>query len=211
MEMIKKRILIIALISILSNNYSLFSQPNITQKKWKNVYFAMVQNQDTTVIYDKWRVVNFKNFSKIGLFLKTDNTYFGSSIDGQGFKGSWELTNNKLISDNDTCEVISISNDTLYTKGHYIGFNTDGSRFRGTILVKYANDISEIYSISDGLWNNPQTWSCNCIPTPIDNVRIKFNHTVTQNQNDSKAKCWQLFIELGAKLDCKGKISISSQ
>ena len=35
-----------------------------------------------------------------------------------------------------------------------------------------------IQSIASGDWNNPSTWSCNCIPTVIDDVKVNLNHEI---------------------------------
>ncbi len=35
-----------------------------------------------------------------------------------------------------------------------------------------------IQSIVSGDWNNPTTWSCNCIPTVLDDVKVNINHEV---------------------------------
>lgn len=40
-------------------------------------------------------------------------------------------------------------------------------------------EILEIHSITDGLWSNPSTWDCDCIPGPADEVYIDPATTVT--------------------------------
>ena len=35
-----------------------------------------------------------------------------------------------------------------------------------------------IQSVASGDWNNPATWSCTCIPTVIDDVRVNLNHEI---------------------------------
>jgi photosystem II stability/assembly factor-like uncharacterized protein len=35
-----------------------------------------------------------------------------------------------------------------------------------------------IQSVASGDWNNPATWSCNCLPTVIDDVKVNPNHDI---------------------------------
>jgi GEVED domain len=35
-----------------------------------------------------------------------------------------------------------------------------------------------IQSVASGDWNNPSTWSCNCIPTVIDDVKVNLSHEI---------------------------------
>lgn len=41
------------------------------------------------------------------------------------------------------------------------------------------NQTLNIHSVADGLWSNPNTWDCICIPTLNDNVFIEASHEVT--------------------------------
>jgi large repetitive protein len=46
-------------------------------------------------------------------------------------------------------------------------------------LVIGAGVSLTISSLASGNWNVAATWSCNCIPTPCDNVTVETGHTVT--------------------------------
>ena len=58
-----------------------------------------------------------------------------------------------------------------------------------------------IQSIASGLWNNPGTWNCNCIPTYLDQVNIKNGHTVTVTSAMGLIECSRLIIETGGSFN----------
>ncbi|MCW3110385.1 MAG: hypothetical protein JWQ09_4891, partial [Segetibacter sp.] len=53
----------------------------------------------------------------------------------------------------------------------------------------------EIYSLTSGAWNNPATWSCNCVPQDDDQVIIKAGHTVTITAAMGILQCGKLTID----------------
>ncbi|MBD2703751.1 alpha amylase [Spirosoma sp. BT702] len=54
-----------------------------------------------------------------------------------------------------------------------------------------------IYTVRNGLWNEPTTWSCNCLPTSSDVVQIKHNVTVPASYI---GVALQINFDLGQKL-----------
>lgn len=61
-----------------------------------------------------------------------------------------------------------------------------------------------IISVKSGDWNNPATWSCNCIPTVSSNVLIKSGHAVKLTPAMGVQGSKNLTIEAGAVFDAKG-------
>jgi glucose/arabinose dehydrogenase len=47
----------------------------------------------------------------------------------------------------------------------------------------YRISPSVVESIVSGNWNNPNTWSCNCVPSATDEVIVRSGNIVTLNQN----------------------------
>lgn len=60
---------------------------------------------------------------------------------------------------------------------------------------------NEIKSIANGNWNNPATWSCNCIPTFTDNVRVRSPHRIMVTPLPTEQGCANILIENGAVFD----------
>jgi PKD repeat protein len=47
--------------------------------------------------------------------------------------------------------------------------------------VESNSGMSTIGSLQSGLWNDPETWDCTCIPESLDDVIIADGHTITLN------------------------------
>jgi len=65
-------------------------------------------------------------------------------------------------------------------------------------------DPSNIASIASGDWNNPTTWSCNCVPSPTSNVTIKAGSVVVLTSTMGALSCKNLTVETGAIFEVKG-------
>ena len=59
-------------------------------------------------------------------------------------------------------------------------------RQSGVAVVSVVN--GEIYSVQSGSWQDPATWSCQCIPTADNNVEIRPGHTVTIDGVEAHAR-----------------------
>jgi hypothetical protein len=62
----------------------------------------------------------------------------------------------------------------------------------------------KVYSISSGAWNNPPTWSCNCVPGGDDEVTIKAAHTITITPAMGLLQCGKLELEAGSVFNVSG-------
>jgi large repetitive protein len=69
--------------------------------------------------------------------------------------------------------VVSPSITTTYTASCTNGLATSTN----SITISVFNGT--ITSLSSGLWNNPATWSCNCIPAPCNDVIVNTGHLVS--------------------------------
>ncbi len=68
-----------------------------------------------------------------------------------------------------------------------------------------------VESISSGAWNNPSTWSCNCVPVSADLVTIKTGHTVTVTQAMGLVEIRQLIVETGGNFTLGTNASFKQQ
>lgn len=65
--------------------------------------------------------------------------------------------------------------------------NACGTGLRsGIAVVSVVNGI--IYSVQSGAWQDPATWSCQCVPTAYNDVEIRQGHTVTIDGIEAHAK-----------------------
>lgn len=62
----------------------------------------------------------------------------------------------------------------------------------------------EVFSITSGNWNNPATWSCNCIPQGDDQVSIKANHTITITAAMGNLQCGKLSLDATSVFNVSG-------
>jgi endonuclease G len=58
-----------------------------------------------------------------------------------------------------------------------------------------------IKSIKTGNWNDPTSWTCNCIPALNDTVRIRNTHVITVISAVSDQGCAKLIVDEGATLN----------
>lgn len=66
------------------------------------------------------------------------------------------------------------------------------------VLELYRAD-NNIISVQSGNWNDPNTWSCDCVPTFTDNVTIKTPHIV-ELSTGAAGKCRTISTDIGAVL-----------
>ena len=62
----------------------------------------------------------------------------------------------------------------------------------------------QIISAGSGPWNVASTWTCNCIPTPDDEVLIKAGHTITLTPAMGTIKCIKISLEAGSNFNVSG-------
>ncbi|MEO6454516.1 MAG: M43 family zinc metalloprotease [Ginsengibacter sp.] len=67
----------------------------------------------------------------------------------------------------------------------------------------------QVWSVSSGEWNNPATWSCNCVPGNDDEVTIRAAHTVTLSS--AAAQCGMLSLEAGSSFTCSKKLKLTGK
>jgi hypothetical protein len=74
-----------------------------------------------------------------------------------------------------------------------------------TAIIFLSQDLysADIFSIQSGDWKTKSTWNCNCIPSSVDNVTIKSNHTVTNSTGSDQVN--SIIIEPNAVLDNSNK------
>ena len=64
--------------------------------------------------------------------------------------------------------------------------------------------VQQIVSIKSGAWDDPTTWSCNCVPRDHDDVTIKATHTVTVIPAMGVLQCGKLKLETGGNMNVSG-------
>ena len=67
----------------------------------------------------------------------------------------------------------------------------------------------QVESIQSGDWDNPLTWSCNCVPGSIDFVYIKAGDTISITPQMAIAACADIHLEPGAILDLDGEMIVT--
>jgi hypothetical protein len=53
--------------------------------------------------------------------------------------------------------------------------------YRDVSGVFYVIDPTKVYSVQNGNWNDPATWSTSAVPTAVSKVYVTHNVTVTAN------------------------------
>lgn len=76
-----------------------------------------------------------------------------------------------------------INEPAIYTQGAYI-----------RLLSQAQTYTNAVTSVKSGNWNDPASWSCNCIPTESDEVIIQAAHTVLLDETMTEAVCRSLEI-----------------
>ncbi|MCU0470421.1 MAG: DNA/RNA non-specific endonuclease [Arcicella sp.] len=58
-----------------------------------------------------------------------------------------------------------------------------------------------IRSVKTGNWNDPTSWTCNCIPAFSDTVRVRSPHTITVLNLTTEQGCAKIIVDNGATLN----------
>ncbi|PWK28659.1 DNA/RNA endonuclease G (NUC1) [Arcicella aurantiaca] len=58
-----------------------------------------------------------------------------------------------------------------------------------------------IRSVKSGNWNDPTSWTCNCIPALSDTVRVRNTHVITVINSDLEQGCAKLIVDTGGTLN----------
>jgi hypothetical protein len=96
----------------------------------------------------------------------------------------------------DTYEAI-IGSNPLAKDSDNDGFG-DGRELKSSTNLTNNNSFPiPVYSVSSGNWNNTSVWSCECIPTNLNNVIINEGHSIML-PSDLNAECNTILIKTGA-------------
>jgi endonuclease G len=129
----------------------------------------------------------------VNLSLLNGTGVLSGTLSGEISMGTSTLTINGLIYNKEEAGIIiaasSVSGDPLST-GQSLPFEV--------IQTIFPNEIK---SIRDGNWNDPNTWSCNCVPTFTDNVRVRSPHRIIVVPLPIEQGCALILIEPGAVFD----------
>jgi len=91
--------------------------------------------------------------------------------------------------------------------GHYTVFvKADNGIYRNSEGVFYVIDPTLVYSIQNGNWNNPATWSNNAVPTAANRVYIYHDVTVTANAASKSVQLvrpGKVTVQAGKLIDVK--------
>jgi hypothetical protein len=171
---------ITSLISSINNN-SIPSKAYLVQEKYQ-INFSRVPGASGTVTY------TFKNYGgetqnnvsfKISgldagyIITSPDSVNVGSILPGQSKNVSFSF--------------LSPANDSV---GQYkIDVKANNGIYKPVSGALYAIDPTKFYSVKDGNWNDPATWSTNTVP--VNTSKIYISHTVTITAN---ANCKSVYI-----------------
>jgi hypothetical protein len=93
-------------------------------------------------------------------------------------------------------------------------YDTDGDGYSDRVEMLKGTDANNplsfpypIYSLQSGMWNDVNSWSCNCIPSTDDAVIIKKGHNIELNTSMGVQECLKIFIEKGSIFKCEGKLN----
>jgi Leucine-rich repeat (LRR) protein len=100
-----------------------------------------------------------------------------------------------------TPALTALDNNATYRAVFKAGCSVEVNSASAQITVA---DPSNIASIASGDWNNPTTWSCNCVPSPTSNVTIKAGSVVVLTSTMGVLYCKNLTVETGAIFEVKG-------
>lgn len=66
-----------------------------------------------------------------------------------------------------------------------------------------------VQSISTGNWNNPNVWSCNCIPTATDAILINSTHIITVPLALGNVYCASVMLQPGGQLNTLADLHVA--
>ena len=67
----------------------------------------------------------------------------------------------------------------------------------------------QVVSVASGPWNNPATWSCNCVPLASDHVVIKAGHAISITPAMGLIQCDKITIEPGSTFNVSGNFRVN--
>ena len=89
--------------------------------------------------------------------------------------------------------------------GHYqIDVKAANGNYKDVWDLLYAVDPLKYYSVKDGNWNDPATWSSNAVPASVNNVYISHKVTVTVDascKNATVAYPGNVIVNAGNKIN----------
>lgn len=148
--------------------------------------------------YERWtRTWRVDETNSIGT---TDITFYLAG----GYNFANTSTYKLLVDDDGDFSNASIVSGTYNGTLETITFNvdlTDGQYF----TLCGDQQILDIHSITSGLWNNPLTWDCTCIPSFQDNVFIEPFNIVTV---DADAYTGNLSVEPNGTLTMSSAVTL---
>ncbi len=172
----------------------------VADKTYTLSKYFIVANNDSLIYYSRDSLENIWDMKHVSIHFNAENTYIGNSINNTSKVGTWSITNNKFITDKDTSEIVKADSYVLLIRNRFV-FTTDSTQTEGQLITEFINYV---YSVKSGDWNDPGTWSCNCIPQETDNVLIKINTKVLLTTAMGIQKCKHLTVEWGAAFDNTG-------
>lgn len=78
-------------------------------------------------------------------------------------------------------------------------------------MEDYALTVKPRYmeSVASGGWDNPASWSCNCVPSSSDFVYIQSGHTMYVTPQMGLVTCADVHLEPGAQLQLDGEMYVA--
>lgn len=153
--------------SLSNGQYFLFGHNNIALTATQSID---VPASGALRLSRTWRASNTGNVGSVDVSFNLTGITFG------------DPTDYRLLIDADGV----FSNATEVTSGMSYNAATNTLSFTGVSIPDgsyFTLATGAIVSVATGNWNTASTWSCNCVPTTSNNVKINNPHVVTANSN----------------------------
>lgn len=196
------KIVFIALIALLSPLYS--SAQAITDKSWTYSSIFAVSNgfQEIINVYTSDPGSQQEQIASNTMVFKADSTYSIRINNSVTLNGTWNISGNHFIMDDDTMTILQINRQGISLRGDHSYLDSTGTIKSGYIFVNYMVSYESVESIKSGAWDDPGTWSSGRVPNKTDNVIIKQPHRIVLSDGIT-GYCKNFLVELGAVFDCK--------
>jgi len=190
------------------NGYSQYN--DIKNKIWRvNSIITISESNDTTHLFQKDSLNNLDQY-KISLRFTTDSTYEGSNFLNQQINGTWtKINQDTIVIENDTSKIVNISGQNVLLIHPYDYYELNNVVKQGIVVTSLIVTETQIESLKSSVWQDPTGWSCQCIPSYMDNVTIKSGHKITL-PSESAEYCNRLLLEPGANCEVLSKLLISN-
>lgn len=168
--------LLTVIIFILAESTGYAQKELLQEKTWVYKALAIINQQDTLVLFHADSAKNIWYLGRVSLTLKANNTYSGTDINGNSQIGTWSMPiGQKIIVDKDTNQLISSSNRqfTTITPINYRDSSIDISGTLLTVFYSVSDPTSTCASLQSGAWSASSTWSCGHEPSSTDVVILK--------------------------------------